>query len=123
MGVIVARCELFNDTAKQYLIPGSAARKSYDMFLKTKNENPTALHGSVDKFNPAGTPMAMIIPKIRHAHLAGGDLSIFYTILGAPTVLKLYAVLTHDEAGTGQPLDRKKNKRMGTKMSHQDFIR
>ena len=121
MGVIVARCKLFNETAQKYLLPGSALRKSFDRFVETKLTNPIASYGSSDKTNPAGTPMAQAVPKIRHAHLSS-DISIFYTVSGAnPTVLRLYALLSHSEAGTGQPLNKRKNQGMATKMANQEF--
>ena len=120
--VKIRQCPLFKETASRFLIDGSATLKSFENFIKTKVENPIAPYGSSDKSNPAGTPMATEVPKIRHAHLTR-DLSIFYTISGAnPSELKLYAILTHDEAGTGQPVNYKKQKGIARKMANQDFI-
>ena len=90
-------------------------------FIAIKSANPIASYGSSDKPNPLGTPMAMKIPKIRHAHLSS-NISVFYTIGGSnPTELKLYAIMSHDEAGTGQPTNAKKQKGLANTMSNQNF--
>lgn len=121
MAVKIQQCPLFKETAEKFLVDGSSALTSFENFIKTKVENPITPYGSSDKSNPAGTPMAIEIPKIRHAHITK-DISIFYTISGSnPSELKLYALLTHAEAGTGQPVNYKKQKSIAKKMSNQDF--
>jgi hypothetical protein len=67
--------------------------------------------------------MAVEVPKIRHAHLSH-DISVFYTVSGSnPTLIKLYAIMTHDEAGIGQPINYKKQKGVAKKMANQVFER
>jgi hypothetical protein len=122
-------CQLFKETATKYLGNPDAApvnavqsglREAYTEFLKTKMANPTAPYGSSDKANTVRTPMALEVPKIRHAHLTF-NVSIFYTISGSPATLKLYAMLSHDESGTGQPIKIKVQKSMGRRMANQEF--
>lgn len=115
----VKDCEYFKQTAAKYLqVPAIA--KSLAEFIATKQANPIAPYGSSDKSNPVGTPMTKYIPKIRHAHL-NRDVSVFYTISGNPAELKLYAILSHDEAGTGQPTNPKRQMGIAKKLNNQDF--
>lgn len=112
---------MFIETAKKYLVPGSSLVQSYVNFVKTKVGNPIAAYGSSDKSNPVGTPMALKVPKMRHARLSQ-DVSIFYTISGSnPSVLRVYALMSHSEAGTGQPPNKKKNASVASKMANQTF--
>ena len=120
--LVIKRCPLFMETMEE-MVKGYGQRitDSLAQFIKTKMADPTAPYGSSDKANPAGTPMAQAVPKIRHAHLTH-DVSIFYTVSGAnPVELKLYAVYTHDQAGTGQPLNQKKQKSTAKRMGGQTF--
>jgi hypothetical protein len=122
-GLVVAESPLFRETAAKYAKPGSAVLARYIEFVKTKKENPIALFGSpkTDKKNPDGTPMSQEVPGIRHAHLTH-DVSVFYTISGSnPSVLRVYAMLSHDEAGTGQPTNYKVQKSVGRRMANQNF--
>jgi mRNA-degrading endonuclease YafQ of YafQ-DinJ toxin-antitoxin module len=117
--LIVKDCEYFRKTASKYLqVPAIA--DSLAEFIATKQANPIAPYGSSDKSNPVGTPMTKYIPKIRHAHL-NQDVSVFYTVSGNPTELKLYAILSHSEAGTGQPTNPKKQTSVAKKLKNQNF--
>lgn len=119
--VKIKQCPFFKETSAKHMPGNTAIQKSFENFIRTKVENPIASYGSSDKNNPAGTPMAREIPKIRHAHLTR-DLSIFYTVSGSdPSELKLYAILSHDDAGTGQPVNFKKQKSIARKMANQEF--
>lgn len=119
----VSESPLFQETAAMYARSNPKVLERYMEFLKVKMENPIAVFGSThtDKKNPDGTPMAQEIPGIRHAHLTH-DISVFYTISGSnPSVLRLYALLSHDKAGTGQPINFKVQKSVAKKMSNQVF--
>jgi hypothetical protein len=117
--LIIKDCDYFRQTAEKYL-QNPVIAKSLADFIATKQSNPIAPYGSSDKSNPASTPMAKYIPKIRHAHL-GKDVSVFYTISGSPAELKLYAILSHDEAGTGQPVNHKRQTGVAKQFKNQDF--
>jgi hypothetical protein len=100
---------------------GAKILKELGAFIQAKSENPNQPYRSSDKANPAGTPLATAIPKIKHAHLTH-DVSVFYTMMGSnPNELRLYAVLSHDDSGSGQPPNPKKQKSLGAKMSNQTF--
>jgi hypothetical protein len=117
--LIVKDCDYFRQSAAKYLNNPAIAKSLVD-FIATKQENPIAPYGSSDKANPPATPMAKYVPKIRHAHL-NRDVSIFYTISGNPTELKLYAMLSHDEAGTGQPQNPKRQTGIAKQFKNQTF--
>lgn len=119
--LVVAECPLFRETAAKYARGNPLVLQKYVDFLKTKQENPIAPFGSSDKRNAADSPMSQEVPGIKHAHLTH-DVSVFYTLSGAnPAVLRVYAILTHDEAGTGQPTNRKVQKSVAQRMSNQTF--
>ena len=118
--VIVMECPLFRESATRHFSKNPRLAEAFAEFIKTKISNPIAPYGPSDKADPAGTPITLYVPKMRHAHLSH-DVSIFYTVSGNPTELKLYAVASHDEAGTGQPRNLIKVKSMGKRMSNQDF--
>ena len=117
--VIVKDCEFFRQSAEKYLHVPAIAESLAD-FIATKQANPIAPYGSSDKSNPADTPMAKYIPKIRHAHLSQ-DVSVFYTVSGNPTELRLYAILSHADAGTGQPTNHKRQTGLAKKLKNQVF--
>jgi len=117
----VFKCPLFTETADKYFDKVPSVHRAYLDFLKVKRENPIAPFGKSDKSNPISTPLADSIPKLRHAHLSH-DISVFYTVSGAnPVQLKLYSIMSHDEAGIGQPVNYKKQKSLGKKMANQVF--
>lgn len=117
--IIIKDCEYFRETASKYL-KNPVIAKSLADFIATKQENPNAPYGSSDKSNPEGTPMTKYIRKIKHAHL-NRDVSVFYTISGKPTELRLYAILSHDEAGTGQPTNPRRQTSVAKQFKNQDF--
>lgn len=84
-------------------------------FVMAKNANPTAKVGKDDK------PFVDTIPA-NHAKLTS-DVSIVYTLTGNnPRELKLFGVFTHDDIGTGQPRNMRKQQSFATKMGNQtDF--
>jgi hypothetical protein len=118
--LIVQICDFLVESSKKHFSEKPLLRDKLDLFIQKKKENPIAQYSKSDKANPTGTPMSLAVPKIAHAHL-DGDISVFYTVSGSPSVLKLYAVLSHNEAGTGQPINNKRQKSVGKKMSNQEF--
>lgn len=120
MATVIKQSALFREHAAKYLVKGSAVEKAFVDFIATKLGNPIAPYGSTDKANPIGTPMAMEVPKIRHAHLSH-NISIFYTVSGNPTVIRLYGMMSHDEAGIGQPVNKKRQTGVAKQFSRQEF--
>ena len=113
-------CPYFQETfaAKSQAYPGLLAK--FAAFKKTKEQDPTAPFGASDKPSPPNTTLPQYVPKIRHAHLTH-DVSIFYTVSGKPATFYLYGVLSHDEAGTGNPPSPKIQKALGKKLANQTF--
>ncbi len=122
MAVTFLECNKFVEGARKYLKPGTSIYDSFVNFIATKSANPNAPYGSSDKPNPKGTPMAAMVPGIRHAHL-NHNISIFYTVSGRdPTQIRLYGVLSHDESGT-QPNQAKTKVQTGVakQFKNQEF--
>lgn len=119
--LLISQSPLFLETAAEYDSP--RVTKRLEEFIALKMSNPMAIFGSTktDKPNKSGTPMAQEIPGIKHAHLTH-DISVFYTLSGSnPRVLRLYAILSHDEAGMGQPPNTRIQKSMTKRMTNQRF--
>jgi hypothetical protein len=77
--------------------------------------------GSRDGMFAGGGNFTAAVPKLRHAHMTH-DVSVFYRLSGAnPTVIDLFGFFSHDESGTGQPANIKKQKSLAKSLSNQDF--
>lgn len=85
-------------------------------FIDYKQQDPMAKFGSNDT---SMTVTGGQYNGFNHANITN-DLRIFYTKDSQnPVVIKMYAVLTHDEAGIGQPANIKRQKQMSTRMRGQ----
>lgn len=111
--VAILICDLFIESYKaRSTVPGVKDRLKE--FITQKMANPTAKFGKDDK------PFVDVIPAT-HAKLTS-NISIVYTLSGAnPKLIKLYGVFTHDDIGTGQPPNQKRQKNIAAKMSNQTF--
>lgn len=83
-----------------------------------KSKDPMEKFGSKDQHFVGGGPLSA--SKLIHAHLTH-DISLLYKRSGRnPTVIDLYAIVTHDELGTGQPPNLKLQKTIAKKVDGQD---
>lgn len=90
-------------------------------FLDLKTRDPLQAFGKKDETFHGEGIFNRAIPGLRHAHLTR-DISVLYTIGGRdPTVISLYGIFTHDESGTGQPANRKKQQSLAGKLAGQTF--
>lgn len=114
-------CKLFRDTFSEKARSHPELRKLLDDFIDTKAQDPTKPFGSRDvAFRNAGHFTGKV-PKLRHAHLMH-DMNLCYTISGKdPATLKLYGLFKHDELGTGQPANYKRQQSVATAMANQSF--
>lgn len=114
-------CKLFQDTFSEKARQNPELLKLFDEFRRVKEANPLQPFGSKDyPFSGEGN-FARKVPKLRHAHLMH-DLNLCYTISGRdPTIIKLYGVFKHDELGTGQPANIKRQKTVAATMANQSF--
>lgn len=119
--MVVKTCELFNETFKEHAKQNRQLISKLIEFINFKKDNPTKLY-KVDKSDSnIGSVYDSVIPGIRHAHLTH-DISVWYKISGMnPRELKLYALLTHDESGTGEPVKKNVARGMAKRMSGQTF--
>ena len=99
---------------------GKKLADRFEEFLKTKKQNAMQPFGKVDKPFAGDGFLRNAIPNetLIHAHLTH-DISIIYSISGKdPRILKLYGVYSHDEMGTGQPPNIKKQKQLASRLSN-----
>ena len=120
--LIVKTSQLFKDTLAEKLRGGSGKKivDRFEEFLKTKKQNPLQPFGKSDRpFLSAGF-IKNAIPNetLLHAHLTH-DISLVYSLSGKDTkVMKLYGLFTHDEMGTGQPANIRRQKQFADRLSH-----
>lgn len=116
MAVTFRRCELYKETYMSRIKPYPALKNKLRQFMEVKRNNPQQQFGASDKpFISAGFFTATI-PGIKHAHLTF-DLSIVYKVDGS--VITLYGMFTHDDLGTGQPANMRKQKSMAQRLANE----
>lgn len=119
--VVVETCPLFDDTFRKHILDNDTLRRKIDEFIAFKKMNPLARFGGSDKAD-TGYIFDKEVPGIKHAHLTF-DLSIWYTLTGSnPKSLKLYAIMSHDESGTGQPIKVPVMKNVAKRMAGQSSL-
>lgn len=87
------------------------------LFIEFKTNNPSEKFGAKDYPMVTKGPFGKV-PALQHAALTQ-DHSIFYTVKGS--VLRLYGIFTHKEAGIGNSPNIKTQKKLGSVMSRQEF--
>lgn len=114
-------CDLFKETYSKKQAENPKLREQFDKFVSIKSENPMSPFGSSDKPFQGKGIYGSSVPKLLHAHLMN-DMLIFYKLSSAnPTLVDLYGVFTHDESGTGQPANIKRQKNLAKKLVAQTF--
>lgn len=125
LSVRFRKCPLFNETLKEKLaIHGNNLASKYADFIRTKEQDPMQKFSAKDAPFVSDGILKYAIPgeTLLHAHLMH-DLNILYTLKGKnPTEIKLYGVFTHDEIGTGQPPNIKRQKKIASKLSNQSDL-
>lgn len=126
--MVVKTCPLFDETLiRAAQLRGDTFRESFKRFLEFKQQaaksgNPLQPYGAKDQpFVPNGI-LRNAVPNetLVHVHLSH-DLNLIYSMTGRdPVVYKLYGFFTHDDLGTGQPLNRRKQKQQGRAFKNQN---
>lgn len=112
------RHDLYAETYRLRILPHPALRKKFREFMEIKRHNPQQPFGSSDRpFLPGGF-FASQVPGLRHAHVTD-DLSIVYRIQG--NEIYLYGFFKHDDIGTGQPPNTRRQKSMATRFANMQF--
>lgn len=120
-GVEIQVCPMYMETSAEHIEKNPALERKIQDFLNFKVANITQPANKSDKVTKSHMPIGNAVPGMRKAHLTF-DVSIWYTITGSnPTILRLYAVLTHDESGTGEPERIPIQRSVATQMSRQTF--
>ena len=121
--VVIETCPLYMDSSSRHIKNSPFLEEKIEKFLDYKVANKLETFGNNDKPSSVDKPIARAIPGIRKAHLTF-DISIWYTISSSnPMIIRLYAVLTHDESGTGQPERIPVQKSVAKNMLRQEFVR
>jgi mRNA-degrading endonuclease YafQ of YafQ-DinJ toxin-antitoxin module len=109
-------CKLFDKTFDSYK-QNKKVVSAFVAFKNAKMADPTAKYGSKD-YKFLNGPLS----KYWHAGLSF-DVSIVYTTerKGNDFVINLYCVCSHDESGTGQPPNNKKQQSLATRLDNQVF--
>lgn len=125
--MVVKTCPLFDETfLRAVQLRGDSFRESFKRFLEFKQQaaksgNPLQPYGARDKpFIPNGQ-LRSAVPNetLIHAHLSH-DLNLVYSMTGRnPVIYKLYGFFTHDDLGTGQPANIKRQKQQGNVFKNQ----
>ena len=119
--LIVQFAPLFNETLADKSKTYPDLKQVVDAFVKAKTENPLAAFGKSDKRFSGNGNLIGYVPKLAHAHLYH-DLSIFYTLDGLnPRVLRVYGLFSHDDSGTGNPPNIKRQNNLGKRLAQQTF--
>lgn len=113
--VVFQICPMFEETVGRFSNNPRVMNRVRD-FIAYKQRDPMAKfggndtsmvssHGNYDGFN--------------HANVTN-DLRIFYTKSSQnPVLIRLYAVMTHDEAGIGQPPNNKRQRQVSSRLNGQ----
>ena len=115
--VLFQTCSLWQETVQEKTQQRPVLADKIRDFLLAKEANPTQPFGSSDyAFSHILGDLGL-----RHAKVTP-DWSLLYTVSGRnPTIIKLYGVFSHDELGTGQPANIKRQKNMKQQFSNQTF--
>lgn len=93
----------YKETYLAKVNPYESVRNKFREFMELKRNDPNQAFGKSDKHFLGDGFFTQQVPGLKHAHITQ-DLSIVYKISGKnPTEIYLYGFYTHDELGTGQP--------------------
>lgn len=114
--VVFSKCSLFEETFARHKHNAQMV-KAFTEFVLLKTEHPIQAFGSKDR------------PFTGHGNFAGlfhagltFDISVIYKLSGRnPTTVFLYAIVTHDESGTGTPPNIKRQKQLRSRIDSQEF--
>lgn len=114
-----SKSSIFDETVKNRMQMLPTIGSKIEEFIATKSKDPMQPYGGKDKPFGGNGPIGQAFPKLRYAHL-NSDISLFYTMEGrGPTIFKLYGVFSHDDIGTGQPMNIKRQKNFISKLKRE----
>jgi mRNA-degrading endonuclease YafQ of YafQ-DinJ toxin-antitoxin module len=111
------KCNLFLKSFEGYKTDKKVTA-ALDQFVKFKETSPSQAFGSKDYKYKSG-----ILSDYWHAGLSFDD-SLIYQIQrkGDDYTFLLYGLYSHDDSGTGQPPNMKKQRALLTKLDNQEFV-
>ena len=117
--VVFRRSPLYKETYLARVKPYPKLREKLRQFMEFKRHNPDQNWGASDKFFKPGLKFFTTIPGLRHAHITP-DLSVVYRV-GQRNEIFIYGIFSHDDLGTGQPPNLKKQDIVAGKLARQPF--
>jgi mRNA-degrading endonuclease YafQ of YafQ-DinJ toxin-antitoxin module len=112
------RSDLYRRTKTLRVDPYDKIRRKFQEFMHAKRNDPRAPFGSSDKPFVSQGKFGTQIPGLRHAHITH-NISVVYRVVG--NQLYLYGFFTHDDLGTGNPPNLKRQNTLAQTMSNQGF--
>lgn len=113
--VVFSRCALFEEALARYK-NNQRVIDAFNHFVLHKAQNAMTPFGSKDRPFPGGRLKGFIHAGLTH------DVSIIYKISGRnPSVVYLYTIASHDESGTGQPPNLKRQDQLLKRIGNQTF--
>lgn len=110
----IVASDMFYQTLKNFS-DNATVLKALKAFIEQKRAQPLAPFGAKDYPFKGNGPLQ----GVGHAGLTF-DASIVYTISGKnPNVITLYGIFTHDQLGTGQPANIKRQKQAAGSIHNQ----
>ncbi len=119
--VEIKTCPYFDETYVSKLRSKGDISGRLNDFINMKSSNPLQPFNKTDRPFLGGGHLKSAVPgeTLQHAHLTH-DGVLVYSISGRdPKILKLYAILTHDELGIGQPANKRKQMQAGANFANQ----
>lgn len=114
---IARTADLLNDTIHKH----SGLKEKLASFLELKLQNHMAAYGSSDKHYSGSGQFGSLGLGLKHAHLTH-NVSVVYRVHGNPPTIDIYGLYTHDESGTGNPPNTRRQKALASKIgSQQNF--
>ena len=119
--VVISKCNLFRETFTEKARGNPVVAAKMEDFIKSKTADPLAPFSGKDTPYISSGVIAREVPGLRHAHLTQ-DISVAYKLSGKdPHILRLYAVVSHADSGTGTPGNIKIQKNFGKRLRNQVF--
>lgn len=123
-GTVFKVCRLFNETLLEKSAELPKIVDDLAKFQAVKSRNPLDRFGSRDALFSSDGYLKNAVPgeKLGHCHIGDNNHSLVYSVQGHhPIVFKLYGIFTHDELGTGQPHNLRRQRSNSDILRNQKF--
>lgn len=119
--IVVRTSSIFQDRLQDFITRKPALANRFSDFIKFKTQEPLRAFNNTDRPFLGGVGiLKSAVPgeTLQHVHLAG-DALLIYSIRGRdPRELKLYALVSHDDLGVGQPANMKRQRQWADRLAN-----